>query len=126
MAHLSPPRVLLIDDEPNIRVIVSDLLVFFGYACETAADGASGLARFDEGGCDLVLTDLAMPGMSGWDVIEAIRQRAPTVPILIITGRMDGAVLERAREWGVTVLAKPFGVATLKAAVVEALSKEPA
>jgi CheY-like chemotaxis protein len=59
MAEERPPRVLVIDDDSSIREVVCSLLASFGYDCQTAADGAQGLARFDEGGWDLVLTDLA-------------------------------------------------------------------
>jgi CheY-like chemotaxis protein len=92
------------------------------YTCETAADGRSGLVRFDEGGWDLVITDLAMPEMSGWDVIEAIRHRVPTMPILVVTAFNDLTVIQKAREWQVPVIGKPFRLETLKTAVIQALA----
>ena len=113
--------MLVIDDDPSVRTVVRYLLESFGYACETAADGRSGLARFDEGGWDLVLTDLEMPEVSGWDVVEAIRHRAPTMPILVITAYDDPAVMRRASGWRVPVIPKPFRLETLKAALVQAL-----
>jgi CheY-like chemotaxis protein len=58
--------MLLIDDDQNVREVLAHLLASFGYDCQTAADGPSGLARFDEGGWDLVLIDVVMPAMSGW------------------------------------------------------------
>jgi CheY-like chemotaxis protein len=121
MADGHAPRVLVIDDDPSVRETVSSLLGAFGYDCQTAADGQHGLIRFDEGGWDLVLTDLVMPTVNGWDVIEAIRRRAPTLPIVLITGLSDSAVMHRAGEWRVPVIAKPFRLETLKATVVEAL-----
>ncbi len=122
MERAHPSRVLVIDDDPSVRMVIRYLLEEFGYACETAADGRSGLARFDEGGWDLVLTDIAMPDVSGWDVIEAIRHRAPTMPILLVTAYDDPAVMRRASGWRVPVIAKPFRLETLKAAVLQALS----
>jgi CheY-like chemotaxis protein len=121
MIDACPPRVLVIEDDPNIREVVSALLTSFGYDCQIAADGRSGLVRLGEGGWDLVLTDLAMPDMRGWEVVDAIRQQAPTLPIVLMTGLSDPAVLQRARDCSVRVLAKPFYVQTLKAALVEAL-----
>jgi CheY-like chemotaxis protein len=121
MAEARRSRVLVIDDDPSVREVVHSLLASFGYDCQTAADGASGLTRFDEGGWNLVLTDLAMPEMSGWEVIQAIRRRAPTTPIILITGLSDPAVIHRAREWRVPVILKPFRLDRLKAALVEAL-----
>jgi CheY-like chemotaxis protein len=116
-------RVLVIDDTPSVLEVVRYLLESFGYECETAADGPSGLARFAEGDWDLVLTDLEMPEMDGWQVIDAIRQRAPAMPIVVITAFSDPSVMRRASEWGVPVIAKPFPMATLKAVVGEALSR---
>jgi CheY-like chemotaxis protein len=121
VADAHATRVLVIDDDPGVREAVSSLLVSFGYDCQTADDGQHGLIRFDEGGWDLVLTDLVMPKMSGWEVVEAIRRRAPTMPIVLITGLSDPAVIQRAREWRVPVIAKPFRLETLKATLVEAL-----
>jgi CheY-like chemotaxis protein len=117
MSHGSSLRVLVIEDDANILEIVSAVLASFGCDCQTAEDGQSGLARFDEG----VLTDLAMPEIGGWGVVEAIRQRAPTLPVVLLTGLSKPTVLRRAREWHVTFIVKPFRVQTLKAAVVEAL-----
>jgi CheY-like chemotaxis protein len=121
MVDTYPPRVLVIEDDPNIREVVSALLASFGYDCQTVADGRSGLVCVREGGWDLVLTDLAMPDIHGWEVVDAIRQQAPTLSILLMTGLSDPAVLQRARDCRVRVLAKPFYVRTLKAALIEAL-----
>jgi CheY-like chemotaxis protein len=118
-------RMLVIDDDPGVREVVSGLLTSFGHDCETAADGRSGLVRFDEGGWDLVSTDLVMPEVNGWDVIEAIRRRAPTMPIVLIMAMVDPTVMQRAGEWNVPVVTKPFSSHTLRAAVMEALHAEP-
>ena len=115
------PRVLVIDDDASTREVMSYLLAEFGYDCETAADGRRGLARFDEGGWDLVLTDLAMPEMNGWEVAAAIRQRSSTMPIVLITGLIDPDVMRRARERGLPVVPKPFRSAMLRATVATAL-----
>jgi CheY-like chemotaxis protein len=120
MANACAPRVLFIDDDPNLCEIVGCVLTSLGYDCQVT-DSQSGLGRFTEGDWDLVLTDLTMPEGSGWEVIEAIRQRAPTIPVVLMTGLSNPAVLRRARECRVLVILKPFYVQTLKAALVEAL-----
>jgi CheY-like chemotaxis protein len=71
-APASSPSAL-IDNDPSVLELVCELLKSSGLVCGTAADGASGLARFNEGGWDLVLTDVVMPQISGWEVVEAIR-----------------------------------------------------
>lgn len=114
-------RVLLIDDDSSMREIVSCLLVSFGYHCQTAADGVTGLARFDDGGWNLVLTDLSMPGMNGWAVADAIRRRSPTMPIVLLTGMTSPEVLRHAGERGLPVVSKPFRAEALRAAVANAL-----
>jgi CheY-like chemotaxis protein len=119
------PRVLLIDDDPSVREVVRYLLASFGYDCQTAADGARGLARFDQGGWDIVVTDLAMPEMSGWEVAEAIRRRSPTTPIVLITGMIDSEVMRRADERGLPVVPKPFRVEMLRMVVAKALQASP-
>ena len=119
------PRVLLIDDDPSVREVVRYLVVSFGYDCETAADGASGLARFDEGGWDLVVTDLAMPRMSGWEVADGIRRRSRTMPIVLITGLVDSEVMRRADERGLPVVPKPFREEMLRTVVAKTLGARP-
>jgi CheY-like chemotaxis protein len=114
-------RVLVIDDDPSVREVVRSLLVHFGYDCETAADGQKGVARFDEGEWDLVLTDLVMPNMNGWEVATAIRQRSSTVPIVLITALVDAEVMEHAAERGVPVVSKPFRAEHLRTTVASAL-----
>jgi CheY-like chemotaxis protein len=125
MADGHPPRVLVIDDDPGVRQVVRFLLAAVGYESQPAADGPSGLAQFVKGGWDLVLTDLEMPEMNGWQVIEAIRQREPTMPIVIITAFSDPGIVRRASEWGVPVITKPFAMATLKAVVGDVLQRKP-
>jgi CheY-like chemotaxis protein len=122
MAADSRPRVLLIDDDRAVREVVGDLLAVLGFQCHTAENGASGLVRFEQGNWDLVLTDFSMPGMNGCQVIEAIRERTHSVPIVLVTaGYMAPEDLQCAGKYGVPVLAKPFPIATLQAVVEGAL-----
>src|SRR5215470_1395734 len=125
MSRAARPRMLLVDDDANVREVLEHLLASFGYECQTAPDAASGLARFEEGSWDLVLVDIVMPGMSGWALIEAIQRRAPTVPVVLITGLNQPAVMQRARAWRLPVIAKPFRADALQTALVNALHTEP-
>jgi CheY-like chemotaxis protein len=78
------PGVLLIGDDPIVRDSVQALLEYFGYECGIAADGPSGLKRFEGHTWDLVITDLTLPGMTGWQVVDAARGRVPGVPVIVL------------------------------------------
>jgi CheY-like chemotaxis protein len=114
-------RVLVIDDDPNIRELVSELLGVFGLEARGAASGMEALALFEAGAYDLVVTDLAMPGMTGWGVVEAVRRHHPAPPVIMITGSASTADLTRARQEGVTLLLKPVMPEELKRAVERVL-----
>ncbi len=124
MVGTYPPRVLIIEDDPVVRGAVQALLDYFGYESGLAPDGPSGLRRFEGEPWDLVVTDLTLPGMSGWEVVDAIRGRAPTLPVILITGVDDPMVRTRARASHVLLLLKPFGLDALQAALSEALYPE--
>jgi len=114
-------RILLIDDDPQVRAVVGELLTLHGHTVISAAGGLEGLARLDgDEVIDLVLTDLGMPGMTGWDVARAARVRRPDVRVGIITGWGEE---ERSRfeEESVAdfVLAKPITRAALMAAIAQ-------
>ena len=120
MVHTGP-RLLMLDDDPNVREVVSALLTAIGYDCQTAAGGRAGLLRLNEGGWDLVLTHVTMSEGTGWDVVEAIRRRAPATRVVLITGLDAPDLVRRARELGALVITKPFDLQTLKAALIESL-----
>jgi CheY-like chemotaxis protein len=114
--------VLVIDDEPDVRDVLKDLLAADGYIVIEASDGAEGLARCEAEPVDLVLSDIFMFGMSGWDVAAACRDRFPTVPVGLITGwgdQLDPEELARHRIR--FVLTKPFVVDNVLRAVASAL-----
>ncbi|PYN81036.1 MAG: hypothetical protein DMD97_02835 [Candidatus Rokuibacteriota bacterium] len=115
-------RVLVIDDEPDVRDVLKDILAADGYIVIEASDGAEGLARCEAEPVDLVLTDIFMFGMSGWDVAAACRDRFPTVPVGLIAGWGDQLDAEQlARHRIRFVLTKPFGVDNVLRTVASAL-----
>ena len=105
-------KILLVDDNTVVRDMLVDLVGSLGYHADAAAGGEEALAMFDRGHYGMVLTDLLMPGMSGWDVLAALRQRDPHIPVVIVTG---SPVIgdPRASQPGVAVLKKPVDVAVL-------------
>src|SRR5689334_24195552 len=105
-------KILLVDDNTVVRDMLVDLVGSLGYHADAAAGGEEALAMFDRGQYGMVLTDLLMPGMSGWDVLAALRQRDPHIPVVIVTG--SPVVGDpRASQPGVAVLKKPVDVAVL-------------
>ncbi len=105
-------RILLIDDDPGVRQTLGSLLRAVGHQVVEAAGGADGLARFAEGAVDLVLTDLGMPEMNGWEVARAVKAASPRLPVVLLTGWGEHASAEadaaRAREVVNRILGKPF------------------
>lgn len=83
------PRILLIDDNRHGMIARRDLLESKGFEVKTAASGSSGLRAFDEGEFDVVVTDYRMPKMGGREVLQAIRERRPQVPVVILSGCIE-------------------------------------
>ncbi len=80
------PRILLIDDNPHGLTARRNILEQQGYQVETACGGADGVERFQAGEFDLVVTDFCMPDLQGPEVISRIREQAPGVPIVLLSG----------------------------------------
>lgn len=80
------PRILLIDDNQHGLTARRAILEQDGYSVEVACCGEDGVARFENGSFDLVVTDFKMPGLSGPEVISRIRERAPGLPIVLLSG----------------------------------------
>jgi len=115
-------RILLVDDNHVVREMLVDLVGSLGYRADAAGGGAEALSLFDRGQYDVVLTDLVMPGMSGWEVLAAVRQRDPRMPIIILTG--TPAIGDpRAAQPGVAVLRKPIDVTALDATIKRMLAR---
>ena len=83
----TPPRILVVDDTPQNVLLLSDLLASQGYAVTTAASGAEALAQMQAEPVDLVLLDVVMPEMSGYEVCRRIRQKPDTgiLPVIMVT-----------------------------------------
>ncbi len=114
--------MLVIDDEPQVRRVLRDLLTTAGYTVLEAADGAEGLARCEAESVDLILSDLSMPKMSGWEVAAASRARFPRLPVGFITGWGDQLDEDQLDRHGIRfVLAKPFAMSDVLRQVAQIL-----
>jgi len=110
-AVAAPPRlrILAVDDEPELRDMVALMLGNDGHAVRTAASGDEALAALEAGEFDLVLSDVGMSGMNGWELVERVHRRWPSLRLVLATGW--GAEIDpaRARQQGIeAVIAKPF------------------
>lgn len=112
--------ILTVDDSASMRMLLKASLVAQGYRIETADDGVSGLARMHEVEPDLLITDINMPEMDGFELIEAVR-RVPKfrgTPILVLSTEFSDEKKSRARSVGATGwITKPFDPVRLGAAV---------
>jgi PAS domain S-box-containing protein len=113
--------ILLVDDDPDVRAVAAAMLRDAGHTVIEAGSGGAALERLDAEAShiDLLIADLAMPGMSGFELARAARQERPDLPILFVTGFADMARSEESRHE--TVLQKPFRAEELAAKVAEAL-----
>jgi PAS domain S-box-containing protein len=114
--------VLVIDDEPTIRMLVAEVLAESGYAVIEAPDGPAGMRVLESNArIDLLITDVGLPGgMNGRQVADAARVSRPDLKVLFITGYAENAVIGRGRlEPGMFVLTKPFQIAILAARIRE-------
>ena len=114
-----PLRVLVIDDEPNVRTLLADLLRAVGHEVIEATNGREALQRMEtDDAWDLVMTDLGMPDLSGWDVARAVSGRTDPPPVILVTGwgiQLEDGILA---ESGVSaVIAKPFTIEEVLGAV---------
>ena len=119
-------RVLLVEDSDVLRRLVDLCLRPAGVEVETRVDGASGLAAAKEGTYDLVILDLGLPVMDGWEVLEQLRSDAAThdVPIIVLSADTSHESRARAAATGASAfLAKPFRTSELRSAVVRLMSQ---
>jgi PAS domain S-box-containing protein len=117
-------RILLVDNELPVMTILAEMLTEAGHHVLPVASGAEAVRVFVPGGFDLVMTNLGMTGLTGWDVAERVRAGDPQVPVVFITGwGLQAEDRERCRKLGViNVLFKPVRPAELHTAVQEALA----
>jgi len=82
--------VLIVDDEPTIRVLLSQILVENGYGARSAADGLSALEEIHREAPEILLSDLNMPGMSSFELLPEVRRRFPGILLIAMSGSFSG------------------------------------
>ncbi len=110
----TPARILLLEDDPNLGLIVEDSLVQAGHPVTLCRDGKQGLAAFESGDFDLCLVDVMMPRMDGFEFARHLRERGETVPLIFLTARaMTEDKIEGFRAGCDDYVTKPFSMEEL-------------
>lgn len=117
---MNKPRLLIVDDEENVRAALKRWFELAGYEVELAGDGLEAVEKAGQTVFDAITMDLQMPRMNGTEAIERIKQDQPAVPIIILTGyhAQPGTVINTG---AVKVLSKPVSLRELETAVREAI-----
>ncbi len=111
------PFIMVVDDEPVILTLLNRTLEPEGYGVITADNGRTALNLLEEHGPDLVILDIMMPGINGFQVLDLIRQRS-NVPVIMLTGRTEVATLRDALVLGADdYVRKPFHTQELRARI---------
>ena len=116
-------RILIVDDEPSIRKVLSAHLRRFGHEVDTADDGGSAITRLQAEPFALVVTDLKMPQVDGMALLRWVLQHQPTLPVILITahGTVENAV-EALKEGAFDYITKPFDADELHGVITKALA----
>ena len=122
VAEENPLTVLLAEDEPMLRRVVRETLRHAGYVVIEAEDGTAGLEMLRSGTpIDILLTDVKMPGLNGYQLAEACLSLRPAMKVMLMTGFADEAIPDAIRLASIPILRKPFDFAKLASAVGEGL-----
>jgi DNA-binding response OmpR family regulator len=113
-----------VEDEEEVREILASVLRSDGHAVVTCPDGDCALAELGGEAFDLVITDLGMPGLSGWDVARAVKELHPGTPVAMVTGWSEQIDPAQAGSEGIDYLiAKPFRRQEIRVMVASALGR---
>lgn len=107
-------RVLVVEDEASIRTGLIDVLVFHGYEVDFAIDGNAGLAKSLSGQYDLLLLDVMLPGLDGFEICNQVRERDKEQAIIMLTAKSEDEDIVKGLTYGADdYIAKPFSIAQL-------------
>jgi two-component system, NtrC family, response regulator GlrR len=119
-------RILVADDDPDALEGLRSLLELWGYQVETASDGRAALDRLPKIHPSLVITDVVMPRMSGLELLQAIRRKLPTLPVIVMTAHGTLETWRRATSEGAfAYLPKPLDASRLKTLLAWAFDSGP-
>ena len=106
--------ILVVDDEPGVRDLISDALNLVGLSSITAAHGMEALSKLRDNQIDLMILDINMPTMDGYEVLERMNDQGSRTPVIVLTARLDREDTKRAFQLGADdFVRKPFGIEEL-------------
>ncbi len=117
-------RILVVDDDENIQEILQDILSLEGHQVTLASSGDQALKLFKTSNYEVVITDLGMPGMSGWELAKEVRQLNSQIKVILITGWRAQIETDKIKESGVDfILPKPFHLEQIKEVLYQTAAK---
>jgi DNA-binding response OmpR family regulator len=120
------PRILVVDDQADVRAMIAMVLRIHHFEVIEAASAAAGLKAFEEATFDLAIVDIFLSGSNGYELIVAMRERAPSLPVVAISGMTAlEFVAENPGLANVVGLQKPFRPNELMTAIQKALATSP-
>jgi DNA-binding NtrC family response regulator len=126
MGELMAPRgrVLVVDDDLGVLDVLSEMVATPHYVVDRTETATAALAAMATFRPDVVLLDLAMPGLSGLEALPSFRRLHPEVPVIVVTAVVDPATVQHAREQGaLDILGKPFHLPVLERMLADAMKK---
>ncbi len=113
-------RVLIVDDEPDILLMLRLTLEAEGFETALAADGEKALEQLNAVTCDVMLLDVMMPVMDGWTVLERLAEMASPPPVIVVSAKTSAKDIDRARQLGAReYVTKPFSFPDLRRVIDE-------
>ena len=117
-------RVLVVDDEDDVRLFLQDFLSEREFQVDSAADGEEALIKIDKKVPDIVLLDIMMPGVDGIECLERIKKKHPDVTVIMITALKDENRIKKAKKLGAhNYIVKPFSLNYLETELMQLMEK---
>jgi putative two-component system response regulator len=116
-------RILIVDDEETVRILLFQALKFFGYEIDTVENGIEAIKRIASKTYDLIITDYRMPKMNGLELTRRIKMINPSIPVLVVTS--DGPEGELLKSGALACIKKPFNISELQKISQDILDGRP-